>query len=382
MIPERAWRSGSSALAMVAAFALGMAVVGLQPASQAEDDAHFKPLREAFALAQDNYIREVPADLLIEGALTGMLAALEDEFSYYIPPDKYAREYDYSGEFTGIGVMVETTDSGEIVVVEVIADSPADGVGALEGDIFHAVDGVSVAGFTQEDLSEVVPGPRGTNVQITFQRGADLLTFDITRDVFVVPNVEHEVIGENIAYISMKDFHALSRGQLEEAFAAVDIHARAGMILDVRGNPGGTIESAFAVASLFIEDGVILQEVNRHGEITTTEASGDSAGIEIPIALLVDGVSASASEVLAGALQDYGRAVVIGETTFGKGTVQTLQEISNGGAVRLTARRFLTPNRREIDGVGIVPDIMIEQSEGEADSQLAAAIQFLSKDSS
>ena len=261
MIPERAWRSGLSALALVTAFALGVAVVSVLPASQAEGDALFEPLREAYALVQDNYIEEVAADSLIEGALTGMLAALEDEFSYYIPPDKYAREYNYSGEFTGIGVMVETNDEGEIVVAEVIAGSPAQGAGVLEDDIFHAVDGESVVGFTQDELSEVVPGPRGSNVRVTFQRGADLLTFDITRDVFVVPNVEYEIVGENIAYLSMNDFHALSRGQLEEAFAALDIHARNGMIFDVRGNPGGTIESAFAVASLFIKEGVILREV-------------------------------------------------------------------------------------------------------------------------
>lgn len=273
--------------------------------------------------------------------------------------------------------MVKTNDQSGIEVIEVVADSPAAAAGVLAGDIFHAVDGESVAGLTQDDLSALVPGPRGTSVRVTFQRGGELLSFDIVRDVFVLPNVDYELHGD-IAYIAMKEFHSLSREQLEEALAALNMPGRAGLIFDLRGNPGGTIESAIDVASLFIEDDVALRQVDRDGQISQTRSQGNSAKIEAPIVLLVDGKSASASELLAGALQDHGRAAIIGEATFGKGTVQTIQPIANGGAVRLTARRYLTPAGRSIDKAGIAPDIVIEADEdSDSDNQLAAAIAFL-----
>lgn len=377
MTALRAPRSARPVLLMLLAFALGVAAGGLLPSSQAEYDPLFQPFWEAWDLIQSRYIDEVAAEQLVEGALTGLVDSLEDEFSYYITPQVYARDYTYSGEFTGIGVMVEANDQGEIEVMEVVPDSPAAAVGVLAGDIFYAVDGESVVGLTQDELSELVPGPRGTSVRVTFMRGAELLTFDIVRDVFVVPNVDYATLGD-IAYIAMNEFHNLSRQQLEEALAAVEMPARSGLIFDLRGNPGGTIESAIDVASLFIEDGVVLQEVDRDGQINQTRSNGRSASIEAPIVLLVDSESASASELLAGALQDHERATIMGEATFGKGTVQTIQEIANGGAVRLTVRRYLTPLGHSIDEASVVPDIIIEADEDdEDDKQLAAAIALL-----
>lgn len=373
----RAQRSARSIFIVLLAFALGVAAGGVLPASQAETDPLFQPFWEAWDLIQSRYIDTVNPEQLVEGALAGLVDSLEDEFSYYISPEVYARDYDYSGEFTGIGVMVKTKGQSGIVVMEVVADSPAAAAGVLAGDVFHAVDGESVAGLSQADLSALVPGPRGTSVQVTFRRGGELLTFDIVRDVFVVPNVDYELHGD-IAYIAMNEFHNLSREQLEEALAALDVPARAGLIFDLRGNPGGTIESAVDIASLFIEDDIVLQQVDRDGQISQTRSQGNSASIEAPIVLLVNGESASASELLAGALQDHERATIIGEATFGKGTVQTIQEIANGGAVRLTVRRYLTPAGRSIDQASIVPDIIVEAADdSDSDNQLAAAIAFL-----
>lgn len=377
MTALRAPHSARPILLILLAFALGAAAGSLLPSSHAESDPLFQPFWEAWDLIQSRYIDAVDAEQLVEGALTGLVDSLEDEFSYYITPEVYARDYSYSGEFTGIGVMVKANDQGGIEVMEVVPDSPAAEVGVLAGDIFFAVDGESVAGLTQADLSALVPGPRGTSVRVAFMRGDDLLTFDIVRDVFVVPNVDYEIHGD-IAYIAMNEFHKLSREQLEEALAAVDLPARIGLIFDVRGNPGGTIESAIDVASLFIEDDIVLQQVDRDGQISLTRSHGSSASIQVPIVLLVDSESASASELLAGALQDHARATIIGETTFGKGTVQTIHEIANGGAVRLTVRRYLTPAGRMIDKTGVAPDIIIEaDDDGDNDNHLAAAIAFL-----
>ncbi len=358
-------------------FALGLAIGSRLPASQAEQDPLFQPIWEALELVQSQYIDEVAAEQLVEGALAGLVGSLGDDFSYYIKPEVYTRDYTYSGEFTGIGVMVETKGQGDIAVMHVVPGSPAAAVGVMVGDIFHAVDGESVAGLSQVELSELVPGPRGTTVRVTFRRGAELLSFDIVRDVFVVPNVDYAIYGD-IASIAMAEFHKRSRGQLEAALAAVDIPARAGLIFDVRGNPGGTIESAIDIASLFLEDEVVLQQVDRDGQISLTRSHGNSAEIDVPIVLLVDGESASAAELLAGALQDHERATIIGEKTFGKGTVQTIHPIATGGAVRLTVRRYLTPLGRHIENTGILPDILIKADDAsENDAQLAAAIRYL-----
>ncbi len=377
----RARCSSRSILLVLAAFALGLVLGNLLPASHAEDETLLAPLRETLELIQSRYIEPVEADQLIEGALTGIVAVLDDEFSYYISPETYARDYNYSGEFTGIGVMVKTNRDGDIEVDEVVPGSPAARVDVLPGDIFHAVDGLRVAGYTQDELSAIVPGPRGTSVSVTFRRGDALLTFDIVRDVFIVPNVHYEMVADKFAYIAMKDFHKLARAQLDEALSTIDVNASEGLIFDLRGNPGGTIESAIDIAGLFIDDAVLLQQVERDGQITVTHSQGTSAAIRAPIVLLVDEVSASASEVLAGALQDHGLATVIGETTFGKGTVQIIQEIANGGALRLTVRRFLTPHGREIEGSGIMPDIVVEwdagASDDQSDVQLEAATAYL-----
>ncbi|MCY3573215.1 MAG: S41 family peptidase [Chloroflexota bacterium] len=377
MTAIQASRSARSLLLVLLAFALGVAAGGRLPSSQAENDPPFQPIREAFELIQSQYIDAVAIGQLVEGALTGMVDSLGDEFSYYISPEVYARDYRYSGEFTGIGVMVDTTEQGDIQVRTVVPGSPAEAVGVLVGDVFHVVDGESVAGLTQEDLSALVPGPRGTTVRVTFRRGAGLVTFDIVRDVFEVPNVDYALHGD-IAYIVMQEFHNLSRKQLEAALASLDMPVRSGLIFDLRGNPGGTIESAIEIASLFIEAGeVILQQVDRDGQISLSHSAGESADINVPIALLVDSESASASELLAGALQDHQRATIIGEATFGKGTVQTIHALANGGALRLTARRYLTPLGRNIEENSIVPDILIMDDDSQDDKQLAAAIDYL-----
>ena len=373
-------RNSRTLLLILAAFALGLAAGHLLTPGQAETATPLAPLQEALDIIQAHYIEPVETELLVEGALAGMAAALDDQFSYYIDPETYAREYHYTGEFTGIGVMVKTNSAGEIEVDEVVPGSPADRAKVLPGDIFHAVNGESVAGYTQEELSALVPGPRGSSVRVTFRRDENLLTFDIVRDVFVVPNVEYKVLAGKYAWIAMRDFHNLARAQLDAALAAVDVHARDGLIFDLRGNPGGALESAIDVASVFLDDAVILQQVDRDGKITETRSQGESVGISAPIALLVDAVSASASEVIAGALQDHGLATIIGETTFGKGTVQTIQELGDGGALRLTVRRFRTPKGREIEGVGIAPDIVVAwdaQTDEPPDLQLEAAIQYL-----
>ena len=374
-------------------FALGFAVGNLALSNRSnaqgrgaitDTDQAFKPFWDAFEIVESRYVDPVNVEILVDGAIDGMVEALEDDHSGYIRPDLCDRATNFSGEFSGIGVTIRTLEATrEIQVATVIPNSPAEQEGVLPGDIFYEVDGHRVAGMSQAELSTLVPGPRGTSVTITFQRDDELLTFEIVRELFTLPNVSFDFVGDNIAHITMLDFNDLSRSQLDDAFDALGINETNGLIFDIRNNPGGTLASAIEIGSAFIEDGVLLRQVSRDKSEEVTRTRGGYADINVPIVVLVDETSASASEVIAGAMQDYGVATILGETTFGKGTVQNVPKLSNTGCIRITVKRWLTPNGSWIHKQGITPDIIVEwnpatDEDREDDIQLAAAIEFLS----
>ena len=378
-------------LAALAIFALGFAAGrwahafsnALVQDEPDETEAAILLIAEALFHIELRYVDAVDVTVLADGAIKGMMDALDDPHSAYLRPGLCQASRNFSGEFTGIGVTAKTNAATrQIEVHSVIPNAPAEAAGVVPGDVFHEVDGASVAGISQAELSALTQGPRGTSVNIVFKRGDAFISFDIVRDAFELPNVEYDIIGDNIALISMQDFHNRSRAQLDEALAALDINTRQGLIFDLRNNPGGVLASAIEVGSAFIEDDVLLRKVARDGTEEVTHASGSYAGIEIPLVVLVDETSASASELIAGAMQDHGVAAIIGETTFGKGTVQTLPDLANGGCLRLTESRWLTPNGNWIHERGVTPDIMVEwnpdEDEGE-DRQLEAAIDYLEK---
>ena len=353
-------------------------------AALTDKDQAFEPFWDAFSIVESRYVDPVDIEILVNGAIEGMVNALDDEHSGYIRPALCDRAIDFSGEFSGIGVTIrKIKDTGEIEVATVIPGSPADGAGVLQGDIFYEVDGHQVTGMTQAELSSLVPGPRGTTVTITFKRNEEILTFEIVREVFALPNVSYEIVGDNVAHVKMLDFNDLSRSQLDEAFEELEIDSSNGLIFDIRDNPGGTLASAIEIGSAFIEDGVLLRQVSRDQSEQVTRTRGGYADIDVPIVVLVDETSASASEVIAGAMQDYHVATILGETTFGKGTVQNIvPDLANGGCVRITVKRWLTPNGSWIHKQGITPDIIVEwnpdtDAERAIDLQLEAAIEFL-----
>jgi carboxyl-terminal processing protease len=361
--------------------------------SQAQDvtaigdvDEAFAPLFETYEIIQDRYVDAglVDIDTLVDGALNGMVASLGDPYSSYLDPESFsAFTSELSGNVEGIGVVIFANEDGNIEVRQVLEGTGAEAAGVMPGDIFVEVNGESVQGLDQTQLALLVRGPAGTTVEITFLRGEELITLTITRSRFEIPNVEAEVLEEsNIAYISMAEFNANSRAQLDEAIAELDVNSRVGLIFDLRNNPGGLLSSAIDVASAFIEDGVILHESFADGSEDTFDSNGDFAGITVPIVVLINENSASASELVSGAMQDNGVAYLIGEVSFGKGTVQTLEEISNGGAIRITIARYLLPSRRWIHEVGVTPDLLVELDEttfveGDADPQMQAAIDYI-----
>lgn len=385
----------STALLLIVIFLAGYVVGGLNPSiTQAQDnpqaigdvDEAFAPLFEAYQLIQSRYVAgdEIDTNALVNGALTGMIDALGDPFSSYFDPEAYnSFTTQLTGDIEGIGVVIFTNDDDRVEVQQVFDGTGADIAGVRAGDVFIEVDGINVESYDQTQLGGIVRGEAGTTVDITFLRDGEEVTLTITRVRFEVPNVEYELLEEsNVAYISMADFNARSRPQLDEALAELDVNSRNGLIFDLRDNPGGTLLSAVDVASAFIEDGVILYESFADGSEQIFEANGSFANITVPIVVLINENSASASELVSGAMQDQDIAFLIGEVSFGKGTVQNVQPLSNDGALRLTVARYLLPSRRWIHDVGVTPDLIVpfdelEAEEGDADPQLDAALDFL-----
>lgn len=383
----------STALLVVIVFLAGFAIGNQSTISQAQDvpatigdaDEAFEPLFEAYQTIQARYVDSSQIDVptLVDGAIKGMVESLGDEFSSYMTPQDYAMfSSDLSGNVEGIGVVIRTEEeTGDVVVVSLIKGAAAEAAGVLPGDIFVEVDGTNVRGLNQSELAMLVRGPAGSDVTIVFDRRGELITLEITRVSFEVPNVEFEMLDNDIAYISMAEFSDTSRSKLDEAVNELDVNSTNGLIFDLRGNPGGLLSAAVDVASLFIEDGVILYESFADGSERVFEANGSYGDIEVPIVVLIDEGSASASELVSGAMQDSGVATLIGETSFGKGTVQTLQPLSNDGALRITIARYLLPSRRWIHDLGVTPDIEIPydivEDGDNVDPQLDAAIDYL-----
>jgi carboxyl-terminal processing protease len=386
----------AAAIIFVAGFALGNLTGPAMAQNSAnfthEEEALFQPLLETYQLILNQYVDPYDAvftpQQLLDGAIAGMIDALGDQYSGYMNPETYAMQNsELSGQFEGIGVVIRVNEErGGIEVVNVLAGSPAELSGVQVGDIFRMVDGVDVSEDTNLELAAKVRGPAGTDVSITFERDDELIELTITRARISIPNIEYSLLdGTNIAYLRLNQFTSDARNQIDEALAELDINNRDGLIFDLRGNPGGLLTSAIDVTSAFIESGTILiEDFGSNRDEIVFEATGNFSGIAVPLVVLVDETSASASELVSGALQDTQNAIIIGETTLGKGTVQTWRSLSNGGGIRLTIARWLTPARNWIHGAGVTPDIIVEwQPEngsdigGPDDPQLSAAITHL-----
>ena len=312
-----------------------------------------------------------------------MVKALGDEHSGYLDAQQYpVMQEDMSGSIQGIGAVVQRDEtSGFLQIAYVLEGTPAAAAGLQSGDVFAEVDGRDVLDASQLELAALVRGPAGSAVQLTMFRGSETLDFTIERARIAVPNIEWRLLEDTgIGYVSLQHFSASARADLDDTFTEMDVHSLAGLVLDLRGNPGGLLDSAMEIASAFIEEGpVAIQDFDTRERVL--DANGSHAGLTLPLVVLVDGRSASASELVAGALQDRGRATIIGEQTFGKGTMQNLFRLDNGGGLQLTIARWLTPDGHWIHGSGITPDLLVKQAEDpgptDTDAQLQAAIAHL-----
>jgi carboxyl-terminal processing protease len=322
----------------------------------------------------------------MQGAIRGMLAALGDPHSNYMTPDEYKiATTDLSGELEGIGAYVE--GAGDYLrIVSPFPGSPAEKAGLKPRDLIVKVDGEDVGGLGESQIISRVRGPAGSTVHLSIQRegSAGLLEFDVTRAKITIPSVESKMLDGQIAYVKINDFGEKTPGELTTTLKSVMAQKPVGLVLDLRGNPGGYVDTAIAVASQFISKGVLMRERFNDGTENTLEANPGGLATDIPMAVLVNKGSASASEIVAGAIQDYGRGKVVGETSYGKGSEQRLSPLqNNSGVVRITVARWLTPKGRTIQKIGITPDVPVTLTDADAaaqrDPQLDAAVNLLQK---
>ncbi len=357
------------------------------------DAGDFSILNEIYRILGEDFVNPQAVDpqALRAGAINGVLQALGDPHTVYIDPESYALGVDIiSGTFEGIGAQVERDPvTGDIVIVAPFRGSPAEKAGILPGDVVRAVDGESTEGWSVTDAVKRIRGPAGEPVTLTIEH-SDGETEDVTvtRDTIVVPTVfTREVqdasgaLVEDLAYIELQQFTEQTVEALRTELKHVQEAGYKGLILDLRRNPGGALDATIEVADIFLDGGVVLTQVDRDGNETVYRAKAGGEATDIPVVVLVGPGSASGSEVVAGALRDNDRATLIGEKTFGKGSVNHLRELSDGGALYVTIARWLTPGGEQIEGVGLQPNIQVAATDDElltgVGPQLFAAIDYL-----
>ena len=363
------------------------------PTSPSRGEADFGILDEVYGIIREDFVNQdsVDPELLRQGAIDGELAALGDPHTMYIDPETYSLGIDIiTGQFEGIGARVEQDPvTGEIVIVAPFRDSPADKAGIRAGDVILAVDGESTTGWTVGQGVRRIRGPQGSEVTLRVRHeSGETEDITMTRAVITVPTVfTHELEDadgnpvQDIAYVELQQMSEETVGDLRAVVRDIEEKGYKGLIIDLRRNPGGGLGATVEIADLFLDSGIILIQVDREGNEVVERAESGDEGEDIPLVVLVGKGSASGAEVMAAALRDNGRAVLMGTTTFGKGSVNHLRQLSDGGALYITIARWLTPNREQIEGIGLAPDIEIEPTEEDIelrrDIQLFAAIDHL-----
>ena len=341
---------------------------------------------EAWALLNKEHIDRASFEpgAFEESAIKGLIDSVEDTHTAYVDPLVLQIEQtELSGQFEGIGAHVRRREDGMIQIISPIEGGPAEAAGILAGDIILAVDGESIEGLELLEAVSKIRGPKGSIVSLTVKHIGQLETtiIEVSRDVIALPSVLlRSDPGDEITHIRITEFKGDTPMRLSEILNAELEAGSKGLILDLRSNPGGYLQQVFDITNMFLDDGIILLE-ERQNENVTWRASGGGFATNLPMVVLVNKYSASGSEILMGAFQDNDRATVIGEQTFGKGTVNVFRKLSNGGGLYMSVGRWYTPNKRPIEGEGLTPDILVTSRDSkEADiKQVDAAYDEINK---
>ena len=348
-------------------------------------------LKQLKTVIDEYYLGEVDEEQLREYSYKGMIAGLEDPYSVYYTKEEYEDvEESSEGIFSGVGiVLTQDMETKAITVVKPMKDGPAQKAGIKAGDILTKVEGEEIS--SDEDLSSVVSrvkGKEGTKVTLTFSRDGKEKDYTLTRQEIKNPTVEYEMLENKVGYIKITEFDEVTVEQFDDALSQLENDGMKKLVLDLRDNPGGLLDAVVEIADRILTTGMIVYTEDKNGKKTEYEAKSAEC-VEQPIAVLINGNSASASEILAGAIQDYKAGTLVGTTSYGKGIVQNIFQLGDGSAVKLTIANYYTPKGRNIHKKGIDPDVEVELKESlkdeieikkSEDNQLQEALKVLEKE--
>lgn len=344
-----------------------------------DDLLHIQSIIE---MVENKYVGDITREELIEGALKGVFNKLDEHSSYYNPEEFSKLFENVSGDFSGIGVYIRV-ENDYVTVVSPIIGTPADKAGLKPGDKIESVDGTNIKGYTTDEAAKLIKGEPGTTVRIGIIREGenDILYFDIVRAKIEINPISYEIMKDDIGYIQISQFNAHTLENIKEALTEMDNNNIEDLVIDLRYNPGGFLDQVIEVLKFFVPEGPIVHINYSDDNVTTYSSKLKSTKYDLVV--LVNGGSASASEIFAGAIQDSKVGTVVGTQTFGKGTVQTIYPFygTNGvSGVKITVAEYLTPNKRSIDGKGITPDIVVENETSVVDIDLEDIPKFRKKD--
>ena len=356
------------------------------PWATSPTEREFDLIEEAWQIILDDFVDSDELDLnkLSQGAIEGMIKALGDPWAAYFDAEHHALTQDeLEGSFGGIGAKIKIDEEGQLTVVAPLVGSPAQREGIMPRDRILEIDGETTEGISLIEAVLKIRGEPGTQVTLRILHQGEDVPQDIviTREEIELASVLPSILLDNIAHIEVSHFSSRTGAEIISALEDITADGVSGIILDLRDNLGGVLEAAVDLASQFLEEGVVLYVIDGEGNRETWEVRGGGLATDLPLAVLVNGNSASASEIVAGALQDHGRGVVIGTKTRGKGSVNHFHQLSDGSAVYITTARWYTPNERQIEGQGILPDVTVEITaediEADYDPQLERAIEYI-----
>ena len=344
---------------------------------------------EAYRILLDEHVDHEVLDPknLSEGAIRGMLAALEDPHASYLSAEQHSREQEgYRGYFEGIGAQVTLTEAG-LTVIAPIPGAPAEEAGIRAGDLILAVDGEDIDGLTLIESVNLIRGPGGTEVTLLVRHVGEIedVNITVTRGRIPIESTTFRMLEDGIGHLWVYSFSNTTEDEVRRALDELEAADGRGLILDLRNNPGGLLASVISVTDLFLDSGTILYEIDAEGDRSDYEAARRGPATDVPLVVIVNQFSASASEIMAGAIQTSGRATVVGTSTFGKGSVNIARELSDGSAIYFTIRRWYLSDGTQIEGEGVTPDIEIEADahplpiDFEQDAALKRAFEVLSE---